>query len=257
MIFNLYKERGETPFECIQRFRLNNAEHRDEKWTYLGRLDPMADGVLLAATGSDTSQERREEFLDLDKEYEFTALFGFSTDTYDTLGKILRVEKINAEEVSETILSRLVKTYEGEREQKYPPFSAKPINGKPMHEWARENALEEVEIPTKTIKVHNIEFIGTQELSAKELLGRLLMDIGKVKGDFRQAETLTLWKVMLKGFIESDVKLHIGKFRASVSSGTYIRSIVNDLGNSLGLGACALSITRTRVGTFQITESVR
>ena len=68
MIFNLYKQRGETPLECLERFRITYPEHKDEKMTYLGRLDPMAEGVLLVATGEDIKQSRREEFFELDKD---------------------------------------------------------------------------------------------------------------------------------------------------------------------------------------------
>src|SRR5258708_1099484 len=110
MIYNLYKHRGETPLECIQNFRTKHPEGKDEKWTYLGRLDPMADGVLLAATGNDA--KRRDDFLNLDKEYDFTAIFGFATDSYDVLGKILRVETI--ENLNEMDLVRASKAYEGE-----------------------------------------------------------------------------------------------------------------------------------------------
>ncbi len=30
----------------------------------------------------------------LDKEYDFVSIFGFATDTYDILGKIVRMEKL-------------------------------------------------------------------------------------------------------------------------------------------------------------------
>ena len=259
MIFNLYKQKGETPLECIQRFRKTlkknqTSDKSQDKWTYLGRLDPMADGVLLVANGEDVSQAKREEFFGLDKEYEFTVLFGFATDTYDVLGKIMRVEKVDKEEISESVLMRLAKAYEGEREQKYPPYSSK------MQQWNKigdGDGEEEKEIPTKNIKIYKMDFLGLQTLSGKELLGRLLMDIGRVKGDFRQNETLVLWKELLSGYKGDPCDIYLGKFSAHVSSGTYIRGIVNDLGKTLGTGACALSITRTCVGDYKIGESVR
>lgn len=250
MIFNLYKLRGETPLECIQRFRANHPEYKDEKWTYLGRLDPMAEGVLLAATGDDIKD--REKFLNLDKEYEFAALFGFSTDSYDILGKILRVERVV--DVSESQLIRLAKAYEGERDQKYPPFSSRTVNGVALHDLARKGVIDEIDIPEKKIKIYELNFSGLQRLSSKELLGRLLSDISKVTGDFRQHDALVLWKQMLSSY-SSEVLT--AKFHAIVSSGTYIRGIVNDLGNTLGFGACALSIVRTKVGDYDIKDSLK
>src|SRR3989344_1807696 len=126
MIHNLYKRRGETPLECVQRFVLNNPELKGEKMTYLGRLDPLAEGVLLVGSGEDTKQEQREKFFGLDKEYDFISLFGFATDTYDVLGRILRVEKIK--DLNELDLIKMTKVYEGEREQNYPAFSSKIIS---------------------------------------------------------------------------------------------------------------------------------
>ena len=68
MIHNLYKQRGETPLECLERFRCQRLPLTHEKMTYLGRLDPMAEGVLLVGSGEeDTKQKRREEFFSLDK----------------------------------------------------------------------------------------------------------------------------------------------------------------------------------------------
>lgn len=253
MIFNLYKNRGETPLECIQRFRKAHPEYKDDKWTYLGRLDPMAEGVLLAATGEDIA--KKEEFLNLDKDYDFTAIFGFATDSYDILGRILRVERVEEKDLTESKLLRMIKIFEGEREQKYPPFSSKTVRGTALHEWSRRGEIDDVEIPTRPVTIYKIGFQGLSKLSPKELLGRLLMDISKIKGDFRQHETLQLWRQMLSGYGAG--QLFIGRFSTHVSSGTYVRGIVNDLGNTLGLGACALSITRTRVGEYKIEDSLK
>ena len=40
------------------------------------------------------------------------------------------------------------------------------------------------------------------------------------------------------------------------SSGTYIRSIANDLGEALGCGAHLESLRRTRIGTFSVSDAV-
>lgn len=67
------------------RFRAENPQHKETKMTYLGRLDPMAEGLLLVLSG-DTRDKNK--FLDLDKTYEFEVLWGVSTDTYDVLGQV-------------------------------------------------------------------------------------------------------------------------------------------------------------------------
>jgi len=47
------------------------------------------------------------------------------------------------------------------------------------------------------------------------------------------------------------------RFTADVSSGTYIRSLVEDIGRELGLGAYMSDLRRTRVGQFDSANSVR
>ncbi len=243
MIFNLYKNRGETPLECLERFREKRPELKDESMTYLGRLDPLALGVLLVGTGEDTKQENRERYFGLDKEYEFTAIFGFATDTYDVMGKIVKVEKL--EDLPEIDLIKIARLYQGEREQKYPLYSSKNIaTGKNLNE-------------IKKINIYDMQFQGMDTFSSKELFGRLLMDISRVNGNFRQNEILTLWREALLADKKIKEKRFLGRFFARVSSGTYIRSIVNDIGASLGVGATTFSIKRTRVGDFKIEDSLK
>lgn len=282
MIFNLYKQRGETPLECVQRFRDKFPEHDKKKplekgrvmrWTYMGRLDPMAEGVMLVANGEDVL--RKQEFLDLDKDYDFVSIFGFSTDTYDVLGKVLKVSKV--EDLKEMDLIKICKLFEGEREQKYPEYSSKIIAKKrkvsqkksssespriSLLAQARLSSQDFSETPekgdeelTKKITVFKMQFHGLDELKSKELFGRLLMDIAKVKGDFRQNETLILWRKMLEGYKQE--KLYLGRFSATVSSGTYIRGLVNDMGVTLGINATTLSIRRTRVGDYKVEDSIK
>lgn len=243
MIFNLYKNRGETPLECLERFRKINPELEKASMTYLGRLDPLAEGVLLVGTREDTKEENRKKYFSLDKEYEFTALFGFATDTYDVMGKIVQVEKL--EDLLELDLIKIARLYKGERNQKYPLYSSKNI--------ATRKITEEI----KKIYIYDMEFRGLDTFSSKELFGRLLMDISRVNGEFRQTEILALWREALLADKKSEEKRFLGRFFARVSSGTYIRSLVNDLGISLGIQATTFSIKRTRVGEYKIEDSLK
>ncbi len=51
------------------------------------------------------------------------------------------------------------------------------------------------------------------------------------------------------------VELPLVYFRIVCSTGTYIRSIANDFGKQLGVGAHLSSLCRTRIGTFQLEEA--
>ena len=56
-IILLNKREGETPLEALEVFRKRKSkqhkEYKDVKMTYLGRLDPVAEGVLLVAAGEE------------------------------------------------------------------------------------------------------------------------------------------------------------------------------------------------------------
>ena len=45
-------------------------------------------------------------------------------------------------------------------------------------------------------------------------------------------------------------------FTVACSKGTYIRTLIDDIGKKLGCGACMLSLKRTRVGQFEIDDSL-
>src|SRR5207302_374454 len=45
-------------------------------------------------------------------------------------------------------------------------------------------------------------------------------------------------------------------FRATVSGGTYLRSLARDVGEALGCGAHLASLRRTRVGPFRLADAV-
>ena len=46
------------------------------------------------------------------------------------------------------------------------------------------------------------------------------------------------------------------KFVADVSSGTYIRTLVEDIGNALGTGAYTTELRRTQVGSLSVDDSI-
>lgn len=296
MIFNLYKNRGETPLQCIERFKIEVLKDRNKSATYLGRLDPLAEGVLLVGTEEHTEQKEREKFFGLDKEYDFTATFGFETDTYDVMGRVLKSE--TPEDLQEIDLIKICKIYEGEREQKYPKYSSKIISERQKSEDSSQEkkhpleqtgyfsaeksppspvghgpkvALEEFSslgseelesaklssenFPSKMVNIYKLQFQKLENISSKDLFARILIDVSRVKGDFRQGEILGDWKKLL--LEKGNFEIPIAHFSASVSSGTYIRSLVNSMGETLGCGATTLLIKRTKVGDYKIEDSLR
>src|SRR4051812_15345092 len=85
-IILLNKPLSFTPLQATLKFKQAFPEYADQKIAYAGRLDPMAEGLLLLLIGNET--KKRKDYEALSKTYEFSILLGISTDTYDLLGKI-------------------------------------------------------------------------------------------------------------------------------------------------------------------------
>lgn len=254
LIHKLYKNLGETPLECIHRFKDAHPEYAEERLTYLGRLDPMAEGLLLVAPG----RVKKEEYLALDKSYEFEVLWGFKSDSYDILGLVSAGDLIACSQTRgkfatnkiPSLMKELLRKIKSKTTQEYPPYSSRTVSGKALFLWAREDKIEEIDIPTRSIKIFNIEHIHTRLIGGKDLLEEVLSKIAKVGGDFRQEKIVSGWKNALIARPREDFL--ISKFRADVSSGTYIRGLASEMGKILDTGALAWSIKRTRVGEFKI-----
>lgn len=248
-ILNIYKPLGASPLNAIELFRKQNSEYKDVKLGYAGRLDPMAEGVLLVLIGEELKKQRA--YWALDKEYEAEILFGFETDTYDILGvpKILKYKAIPEN------FKKHLKNFEGKFTFEYPPYSSRTVNGKPLFWWARRNKLDEIKIPKKTVEIKNIEFLNKKSIDKKELEKIIIQRINLVQGNFRQKLIKITWKKILKETKQE--KFYIIKIRALVSSGTYIRSIAQRLGETLGTGAVLFHLKRTRVDKFIIKNSIK
>ncbi|PIP87204.1 hypothetical protein COW81_01465 [Candidatus Campbellbacteria bacterium CG22_combo_CG10-13_8_21_14_all_36_13] len=239
-VLKLYKEMGETPLNVIERFKEENPEYSEEKMTYAGRLDPMAEGLLLVLCGDEIYN--KEKYLGLKKEYEFEVLFGVSTDTGDALGIVGVVE---SKIISEEVLKEVSKVFVGKRIQKYPDYSSKTINGVPMWKKARLGDLSN-EIPDHEIEVFNLELISTKKLIGNEIKEIVIEKIKKIDGDFRQMEIINSWQEK----IDDMGQFFVAKFIANVSSGTYIRVLANEIAEEVNTKGIAFSIKRTKIGDF-------
>ncbi|HJY64750.1 MAG TPA: tRNA pseudouridine(55) synthase, partial [Ignavibacteria bacterium] len=62
--------------------------------------------------------------------------------------------------------------------------------------------------------------------------------------------------VMIKKFDITGIKLPKVCFRVVCSKGTYIRSLVNDFGKLLGVGAYLKELRRTKIGSYDIKNAL-
>jgi len=250
---NLYKPLGMTPLEAIGRFREQNPEYKDVPMTYAGRLDPMAEGVLLVLAGDEV--HKRDEYLKLDKEYEAEILFGFETDTYDILGLPKKTVGYGISDSLKEDLDEIIQKYVGDFTFQIPPFSSYKIKGKPLFQWARDGKLDEITIPSRTVQIYDVKPLDFYSIQAKELKQLIVDRIKLVKGDFRQEEITARWREIFD--LSEQNQYQVAKIRIRSSSGMYVRALADRLGKDLKLGALLLHLTRTRVGEWSIADSVQ
>lgn len=218
-LLNIYKPKGMTSHDIVDKVR---HKYPDEKVGHGGTLDPMAEGVLILGVGKAT--KRLLEISDMDKSYEAKIALGVGskTDDLDT-DEVLTIDK-DMPELNKSLIKKALKDFKGKIEQRVPLYSATHYQGVKLYKRARSGE----EIPY-------------------EKLPKKLVEISKLK----------LIKFNKEDFSYKGRKFPTIKLKIDCSSGTYIRSIARDLGTKLKTKGILISLTRTRVGRYLITDSKR
>lgn len=251
----LDKPLGQTPLQAIEDWKRAHARYAHLPATYAGRLDPMAEGTLLVLLGDEC--KRKEAYLGLDKEYEVEVLLDLTTDTKDVLGMpaYAGVES----RPDDRSMQKTLRAERGSKDVPYPSYSSKTVGGTPLFLHALGGTLGTVEIPTHTETIYRIQDLGASHISAKALEERVMAmldraprtdDPSKALGrDFRQDEIRAAWKAVFSDM--AGRSFVIMRLRVTCASGTYMRSLADRVGRALGTSGMALSIRRTRVGTYR------
>ncbi|MAZ56630.1 hypothetical protein CL653_02475 [bacterium] len=250
----LYKKVGETPLECAETWRqTQSSAYRDTPLAYAGRLDPMAEGKLLVLIGDEC--KKQADYHGLDKEYVFEVLLGTESDSGDVLGiiKDYGTTTFNTEK-----LQRVLQSLEGEISLPYPKFSAKTVRGKPLHMWTVEGRLNEIAIPTNISQVYKLKLLSFRTESKEsiykyttekiETIPKVTDERKALGNDFRRDEVRTAWKKWLE---EAEKEYQIATIKCACGSGTYMRSLAEEIGNKLGSTGLAYSIRRTKIGRYK------
>jgi len=250
----LDKKVGQTPLACAEAWRAENSEYEDVSLAYAGRLDPMASGKLLILIGEEC--KKQTDYHGLDKTYEFEVLFGVQSDSGDVLGL---VNECKVPDFNEVKIIEVTKKLTGEVTFPYPKFSSKTVQGKPLHTWTLEDRLNEIEIPTYTSKVHNLKLNQFKKLSRKEVYDQTskkiesippVTDIRKAIGnDFRRPDIRATWKTFQASDLQEEFM--VAKFTCTCSSGTYMRTLAEEIAKGLGTCGLAYSIHRTHIGKYK------
>ncbi|HEX6280508.1 MAG TPA: tRNA pseudouridine(55) synthase TruB [Pyrinomonadaceae bacterium] len=184
---------------------------------HTGTLDPFATGVMVVLVGKAT---RLAQFLDKDeKEYEAIVQFGFETDTGDSTG---------------------VRTAEcGMRNDEI----AKKLE---LVDWS------------DVLRRFRGEIRQTPPMySAKKVDGKKLYELARQGVEIeRTAVNVAINELEI---IDSDLRTPHSTLRVRVacSAGTYIRTLAEDIGREVGIGAHLTELRRTRAGKFTIDEAVK
>src|SRR6185436_16122752 len=185
---------------------------------HTGTLDPFATGVLVILLGRAT---RLSQFMTgVNKEYEAIIRLGYSTDTGDRTGNPIPGPSTEVRNWTEPEIESALQSLRGDIDQVPPMYSAKKVEGRKLYELARRG--ETVERKPVRVCIH--------EFAAIRPAGQLIKDNLDGTFDFHA--------------------------RVSCSSGTYVRTLAEDFGKRLYVGAHLAELRRTRVGDFQIDQAI-
>mgnify|MGYP003966244545 FL=1 len=182
----------------------------------MGTLDPFASGILLVAVGGAT---RINDYVHrfLPKTYLAVGKLGVWTETGDLTVPIQQHDESEylASKIAsfspDFIQEQLQNSFTGEYLQAPPIYSAAKFQGKPLHQWKREDGIE--------IK--------------KEPVSRTIHSIEVVRYSFP--------------FIS---------LRVTVSSGTYIRTLFEDVANCLGTIGSLSALLRAEIGGLRVSNAL-
>jgi tRNA pseudouridine55 synthase len=179
---------------------------------HAGTLDPLATGLLIILVGREATRQQ-DSFMKQDKEYECTARFGITTDTYDMGGKVLT--EFDPTNLTQEKIENVLPKFRGSIEQTAPAYSAIKIAGERLYDKARKGTIAQDDLPRRQVIIHQL---------------------------------------ILKSFTQSAEKVE-ATFTIACSSGTYIRSLIYDIGQELGVGATVTQLRRTKIGNYSVNDA--
>jgi tRNA pseudouridine55 synthase len=195
---------------------------------HAGTLDPFAIGLLIVLVGKATKAQRR--LMELPKRYETIARLGATSSTGDTEGEILDTGRLPPDPPPLPT---------GEVRQRPPRYSAVKIGGERAYKRARRG--EQFELPERIVTVYRFEQLWRERDPQREL--------GLRPGTATVPTTPT--EHGASGSSMGEPVLERAGYEIECSSGTYVRSLIADLGD-----AYCLELRRTAIGPFEVSAAV-
>ena len=194
---------------------------------HTGTLDPFATGLLIILTGKMT--KKSNEFLKLDKVYEATLKLGYTSSTGDPEGQI---QQFSVEGLPEV-------TTEDEGASPVTTGASNPSPKRKAVEFVLDSFIGKIEqTPPK--------------FSAIKINGERAYKLARKGKDFeipsRQVEVYSV-EIISYHYPELRIRTH-------VSSGTYIRTLAEDIGKKLDTGAYLTALRRTKIGDYDVKDAI-
>jgi len=237
-----------TAVSAIKRL-LREAGEPKTKVGHGGTLDPLASGVLPIALGEATKLAGR--MLDSTKAYDFTIRFGEETDTLDAEGVVVAT---SATRPTLADVDAALSRFTGEIEQLPPVYSALKIDGKPA--YARARAGEQVELKPRRVTVSELKILP---VAAGDGEG----DHPQDGGGAASAASVEGWPLHHSSAPsgpppQPSAREEVNEITlsATVSKGTYIRSLARDIARAVGTVGQVSYLRRTRAGPFTLNEAI-
>ncbi len=249
------KPAGISSFGVVSRIRreLTKQFGHKVKVGHTGTLDPFATGLLILLSGKYT--KKSGEFLKLDKIYDATMKLGFVSSTGDPKG-----------EITETIFSEHGEDFPSENPSDSPDFynispqkkSVCKADIKIFSEAEHVVKINPREYYPRSEKIVSVisTFIGTisqtvPRFSAVKINGQRAYKLARSGTDFTPpTRKITIYNIEILEYTYPMLKI-----RVHCSSGTYIRTLAEDIGKKLGTGAYLTALRRLKIGTYDIKDA--
>jgi tRNA pseudouridine55 synthase len=246
MIIPFYKRYGQSTHQLAHAVGLIH----HEKATHTGTLDPAAEGVVVVLTGED--RFKKQELAGAQKTYLAQILCGISTDTFDLIGypdeKVSEPFCIGVYEIEKSLQS-LVGSYA----QTQPAFSAKRVDGKSYFDLAKQG-IEPADYKN-VVTIYSIDLLSSDSVSISNVQKYHASRLKLIEGDFRQTEIANQWHQLFQALAVSSIsELPLLTISVTCSKRTYIRALVRDVSEKLGVPAVLYSLVRTANGPYSITD---
>lgn len=221
---------------------------RKVKVGHTGTLDPFATGLLILLSGKMT--KKSAEFLKLDKWYEAEMRLGYVSTTGDPEGEIRPyLGAVGSKEEN-----RLIDGADLEEENQ------SILNDGDLGREIRVDSEEGSVVPPSLKKIEAVisRFVGKIEqtpprYSAIKINGQRAYKLARKGAEFelpkREVEIYAI-EILRYEWPELTIRCH-------VSSGTYIRTLAEDIGEALGVGAYLTSLRRLTIGEYRVEDAVR